>query len=211
MKIALIGGTGNVGKVILNEALSRGHEVTAIIREGSKLDVNNKNLKVVVGDLFDVNRISKTFEGHDIILSAFGPKHGEEGTLIAATENLIKAAKNASVPRILSMGGAGSLLVGDNVRLVDTPEFPDAWKPIALAHGDALDIYRKESNLNWTNVSPAAFIEAGARTGNYRTSENNLIVNEKGESRISFEDFAVAMLDEAENPKFSKKRFTVAY
>lgn len=211
MKIALIGGNGNVGKVILNEALSRGHEVTAIIREGSKLDVTNKNLKVVVGDLFDLDTISKTFEGHDVILSAFGPKHGEEGTLITATENLIKAAKKASVPRILSMGGAGSLLVGDNVRLVDTPDFPESWKPIAIAHGDALEVYKKETELNWTNLSPAAFLEPGTKKGNYRTSENNLIVDEKGESRITFEDFAVAMLDEVENPKFSKKRFTVAY
>lgn len=211
MKIALIGGNGNVGKVILNEALSRGHEVTAIIRKGSNLDVNNKNLKVVVGDLFDIDTISKTFKGHDIILSAFGPKYGEEGTLITATENLIKAAKNASIHRILSMGGAGSLLVGDNVRLVDTPEFPEAWKPIAIAHGDALEVYKKETELNWTNLSPAAFLEPGTKKGNYRTSENNLIVDEKGESRITFEDFAIAMLDEVENPRFNKKRFTVAY
>lgn len=211
MKIAFIGGTGNVGKVILNEALSRGHEVTAIVREGSKIDLANESLKVVVADLFDTTSISKAFEGHDIIISAFGPKHGEERTLITATENLIEGAKNASVPRVLSMGGAGSLLVGDNVKLVETPEFPEDWKPIALAHGDALEVYKTETELNWTNVSPAAFIQPGTRTGRYRTSENNLIVDEKGESRISFEDFAVAILDEAENPKFTQKRFTAAY
>lgn len=211
MKIAFIGGTGNVGKVILKEALSRGHEVTAIVRDGSKIELANENLNIVVADLFDATSISKVFEGHDIIISAFGPKHGEERTLITATENLIKGAKIASVPRVLSMGGAGSLLVGDNVKLVETPEFPEDWKPIALAHGDALDVYRGETELNWTNVSPAAFIEPGTRTEKYRTSENNLIVDEKGESRISFEDFAVAILDEAENPKFKQKRFTAAY
>ena len=109
------------------------------------------------------------------------------------------------------MGGAGSLLVEEGIKLVETKDFPSDWKPIALAHGEALEQYRQEKNLNWTNLSPAAFIEPGKRTGVYRTSEDYLVVDEKGVSRISFEDFAFAMLDEVEKSKFSRKRFTVGY
>lgn len=210
MKIALVGGTGNVGKVILKEALSRGHEVTAILREEAKLE-NSNNLKTVIADVLNEESLSKALKGHDLVISAFGPKHGDERSLVEATKNLINATKKAGVPRLLSMGGAGSLLVDGETKLVDTKDFPADWKPIALAHGDALDVYRAEKELNWTNLSPAAFIEAGVKEGKYRTSENDLIVDEKGVSRITFEDFADAMLNEAENPKFSQKRFTVAY
>ncbi|GAA0122942.1 MAG: NAD(P)-dependent oxidoreductase [Clostridium argentinense] len=211
MKIALIGATGNVGKVILKEALLRGHEVTAIVRNISKVNDKQDNLKVIEGDIFDEERLSKIIEGKDIVISAFGPKQGEEKVLVDATKSLIKSVKKAGVPRLLSMGGAGSLLVEEGIKLVETKDFPSDWKPIALAHGEALEQYRQEKNLNWTNLSPAAFIEPGKRTGVYRTSEDYLVVDEKGVSRISFEDFAFAMLDEVEKSKFSRKRFTVGY
>lgn len=211
MKIALIGANGNVGKIILKEALLRGHEVTGIVRNISKNEEKQANLKLIEGDIFDEENISKAIEGNDIVISAFGPKHGEEKTLVEATKRLIAAVKEAGVPRILSMGGAGSLLVEGDIKLVETNGFPESWKPIALAHGEDLDYYKKEKNINWTNLSPAAMLEAGKRTGIYRIGENYLITDEKGESHISFEDFAFAMLEEVEKPKFSGKRFTVGY
>ncbi|WP_461612491.1 NAD(P)-dependent oxidoreductase [Clostridium sp. Marseille-QA1073] len=211
MKIALIGANGNVGKVILKEALLRGHQVTGIVHNILKVNSEQDNLKFIEGDIFDEERLSKAIEGNDIVISAFGPKHGEEETLVDATKNLINAVKKAGVPRLLSMGGAGSLLVEGGIKLVETKDFPSDWKPIALAHGEALEKYKQEKNLNWTNLSPAAFIEPGKRTGVYRTSEDYLVVDEKGYSRISFEDFAFAMLNEVEEPKFSRRRFTVGY
>ncbi|HCQ90768.1 MAG TPA: 3-beta hydroxysteroid dehydrogenase [Clostridium sp.] len=211
MKIALIGANGNVGKVILKEALLRGHQVTGIVHNISKVESTQDNLKFIEGDIFDEERLSKAIEGNDIVISAFGPKHGEEKSLVDATKSLINAVKKAGVPRLLSMGGAGSLLVEGGIKLVETKDFPSDWKPIALAHGEALEQYKQEKNLNWTNLSPAAFIEPGKRTGAYRTSEDYLVVDEKGVSRISFEDFAFAMLNEVEEPKFSRKRFTVGY
>ena len=211
MKIALIGANGNVGKVILKEALLRGHQVTGIVHNISKVESTQNNLKFIEGDIFDEERLSKAIEGNDIVISAFGPKHGEEKSLVDATKSLINSVKKAGVPRLLSMGGAGSLLVEGGIKLVETKDFPSDWKPIALAHGEALEQYKQEKNLNWTNLSPAAFIEPGKRTGAYRTSEDYLVVDEKGVSRISFEDFAFAMLDEVEEPKFSHRRFTVGY
>jgi uncharacterized protein len=211
MKIALIGATGMIGKRILEEALARGHEVTAIVRDPSRVKIENERLNVVIGNIFDEESIARAVRGHDLVISAFGPKAGEEQTLMEATRSLMNGVKKSGVSRLLSVGGAGSLEVAPGVQLVDTPEFPDFIKPIALAHRDALEIYRQETELNWTNVSPAAFIEPGERTGTYRTGIDQLVVNEKGESRISAEDYAVAMLDEVENSRFSRMRFTVAY
>ena len=211
MKIVLIGSNGNVGKIILKEALLRGHEVTGIVRNLSKNESKDINLKLIEGDIFDEENLSKAIKGNDIVISAFGPKHGEEKSLIDATKCLINAVKKAGVPRLISMGGAGSLLVEGNVKLVETKGFPSDWKPIALAHGEALEYYKKEEKLNWTNFSPAAMIETGKRTGIYNSGEDHLVIDEKGDSHISFEDFAFAMLDEVEKPKFSRRRFTIGY
>ncbi len=211
MKIALIGANGNVGKVILKEALLRGHEVTGIVHNLSKIESEQVNLKLIEGDIFDEENISRAIEGNDIVISTFGPKQGEEKSLVYAAKSLINSVKKAGVPRLLSMGGAGSLLVDGDIKLVETKDFPSDWKPIALAHGDALEYYKQEEKLNWTNLSPAAFIEPGKRTGVYRIGEDHLVIDEKGVSHISFEDFAFAMLDEVEKPKFSRRRFTVGY
>jgi uncharacterized protein len=211
MKIALFGATGMIGQRILAEALSRGHEVTAIVRDPVRLDKEHERLRVVVGDIFDENKVAQAVRGHDVVISAFGPKAGEEKTLIEATRSLINGVKKSGVDRLIAVGGAGSLEVAPGVQLVNTPDFPDFIKPIALAHREALNIYLQEKELNWTNVSPAAMIAPGERTGTYRTDTDRLVVDENGESRISAEDFAVAILDEVENPRFSRMRFTVGY
>jgi putative NADH-flavin reductase len=211
MKIALFGATGTIGQRILKEALDRGHEVTALLRDLSKLNVQSDRFHKVVADASDADQVANAVRGHDIVISSIGPRPGQERTFVETTKSLIEGVKRSGVRRLLAVGGAGSLEVAPGVQLVDTPEFPEQWKEIAWVHRDVLDLYRQETDLEWTNLSPAAFIQPGERTGKYRIGTDQLVVDEKGESRISAEDYAVALLDEAENPKFIRKRFTVAY
>ncbi|MCR8631175.1 NAD(P)-dependent oxidoreductase [Paenibacillus radicis (ex Xue et al. 2023)] len=213
MKIALMSASGTIGQRILEEALMRGHQVTAIVRDPSRITKQNENLTVVTGNIFEEASVAKAVVGHDVVISAFGPAFGsgEEHTLVEATRALIKGVKSAGVDRLLAVGGAASLEVAPGVLLIDTPEFPEIVKPTATAHRDALDVYRQEKELNWTNLSPAAKIAPGERTGKYRTGTEQLIVDEKGESYISAEDYAIAMLDEVEKPQYSRQRFTVGY
>lgn len=210
MKIALIGANGTVGQRILQEALNRGHEVAAIVREKSSIGQTHKNLAVVTGDLLAQDSISKAVAGYDLVISAYGPKNGQEAAMKAVAQGLVGAVKQAGVKRLLIVGGAGSLEVAPGLQLVNAPSFPDAWKPIALAHGEALEVYRK-ADLDWTYFSPAAMFEPGERTGTFRLGTDQLVVDEKGESHISTEDYAIAMLDEVENPHFIRKRFTIGY
>lgn len=210
MKIAIIGSTGTIGQRIVKEALERGHQVTAIVRDTAKATLQDANLSIVVGDILKADSIAAAVTGHDVVISAYGPQFGAEATLIEATQSLIDGVKQSGTRRLITVGGAGSLEVAPGLQLVDTPAFPDAWKPIGLAHRDALGVLRS-SDVNWTNVSPAALIEPGERTGAYRTGKDSLLANEQGESRISAEDYAVALLDEAEKPQHICSRFTVAY
>ncbi|GIM46601.1 hypothetical protein DNHGIG_21500 [Collibacillus ludicampi] len=210
MKIALIGATGTIGQRILQEALERGHQVTAIVRDPARLAIKHPNLQSVIGDIFNEESIAAAAAGHEAVISAYGPAHGQEQTLIDAVKSLVSGVQRAGVRRVLAVGGAGSLEVAPGVQLVDTPEFPSAWKSIALAHRDALEVYRT-CDLDWTCLCPAALIEPGEKTGKYRIGTDQLVVNENGESRISAEDYAVAMIDELENPRFVRKRFTVGY
>ena len=128
----------------------------------------------------------------------------------AVAETLTDAVKQAGVQRLLIVGGAGSLEVAPGLQLANSPTFPEAWKPIATAHIEALEVYLK-ADLNWTYFSPAAMFQPGERTGTFRIGSDQLLVDEKGESRISTEDYAIAMLDEVEKPRFIRKRFTIAY
>jgi putative NADH-flavin reductase len=210
-KIALLGATGMIGQRVLKEALLRGYKVTAVVRNASKVTEKHENLSVVTGDLTDEESIVKAVSGHDVVISAYGPAHGNEQALIEASRTLIAAVKRAGVQRLLAVGGAGSLEVAPGLQLVDAPGFPDAYKPVALAHRDALTVYLEEKELDWTNVSPAAEIAPGERTGVYRTGTDQLVADEQGNSRISAEDYAVALVDEVENHAFSRRRFTVAY
>ncbi|MCZ8514486.1 NAD(P)-dependent oxidoreductase [Paenibacillus filicis] len=210
MKIALIGAGGTIGQRILKEALDRGHQVTVIARNPAGVSVQNERLSVAAGDIFDAAGIAKAAEGHDAVISAYGPKTGEEQELVRATRSLIEGVKRSGVGRLLAVGGAGSLEVAPGVKLIDMPGFPDFVKPIAAAHSDALDVLRQETELDWVSFSPAGLIEPGERTGRYRKDKDRVVVNEQGESRISAEDYAVAMLDEAERPAYHRERFTAA-
>ncbi|NNU76725.1 NAD(P)-dependent oxidoreductase [Clostridium estertheticum] len=211
MKIVIIGSNGNVGKVILNEAISRNYEITAIVHNQSKYINEHDNLKIIQADAFDEKSLVNAIKGNDLVISAFGPKPGDEGSLLVVTKNLINATKKALVPRLIAIGGAGSLYVAPGLKLVDSESFPTDWKPIGLAHSGALELYKNENELDWTVLSPAALFETGVRTGKYNIGIDNLIVDEQGESKISFEDYALALVDEVENHKFSRERFTIGY
>jgi putative NADH-flavin reductase len=211
MKIVLFGATGWIGSCILKEALSRGHEVTAVLRDTSKL-APAPNLEVVLGDLFDGHTVEAVARGKDAILSAYGPGvgQGDPRTLVTAANMLVEGARKAGVSRVIVINGAGSLEVAPGVPLIDTPQFPEDWKPLGRAHADALAIYRA-SSLDWTALSPAAMVQPGERTGTYRAGSELLVMDEQGNSSISPEDLAVAMLDELERPQNVGRRMTVAY
>ena len=211
MKILLFGATGWIGSNILKEALARGHEVTAVLRSLDKL-APAPNLTQVRGDLFDGHSVEDAARGKDAILSAFGPGvgGGDPQTLVKAARALLDGAHKAGVKRLIVINGAGSLEVAPGVQLIDTAQFPEDWKPLGRAHADALAIYRT-SVLDWTALSPAAMVQPGGRTGQYRTGTEQLVVDAQGNSTISPEDLAVAMLDELENPQNLSRRMTVAY
>ena len=217
--IVLLGATGYVGRALLNEALERGEKVTAIVRNADKLkDIDNPNLTIVTGDITDPAVIEKYAKGKDAIISAYNPgwanPHIAEDTL-KNYPRILEGAKKAGVPRLLIVGGGGSLFVAPGVRLYDTEGFPEAWLPGSKSLGEFyLNTLTKENDIDWIFLSPAANLgnlEYGKRTGKYRVGKDDLLVDEKGDSFISVEDYAVAMLDELENPKHHKERFTVAY
>jgi putative NADH-flavin reductase len=211
--IVLFGSTGMIGQRILAEASSRGHKVTAVVRETSRTGEHRANLSYRTGDIFKPDQIAAAAVDHDVVVSAYGPGTGDASLIVKAAHSLIEGLTRVEPIRLIVVSGAGSLEVKPGVQLVDTPDFPAAWKPAALAHREALDVFRKAgfAEFDWTAISPSAVIEPGTRTGHYRTATDQLIVDAKGVSRISAEDFAVAMIDEIENTKFDGKRFTVGY
>ena len=203
MKVALIGITGRVGSRVADELLKRGHQVTGIARNPA--DVNPQpGLTVKQGDATDPQALTPLLTGHDAVISA-------SRFVSSDAKPLLSAVKDAGVPRLLVVGGAGSLLVAPGKMLIDTPEFPDAYKPEARAGVVFLDTLRQENVLNWTFLSPAALFEPGERTGTFRLGDDSLLVDAGGKSWISMEDYAIALADEIETPKHSRRRFTVGY
>lgn len=203
MKIALIGATGFIGQHLLTEALARKHLVTALVRNPAKLtDAPGLTSKAL--DIHNAAQVTAALAGQDAAIISVH----HDGLDLQA---LIDAVKASGVPRLLVVGGAGSLEVAPGVQLVDTPEFPTEWKAVALAAREFLNLLRAEKTLDWTYLSPSAFIEPGQRTGKFRLGTEQLLVNDQGESRISNQDFAVALIDELENPAHSQQRFTVGY
>ena len=207
MKIVLYGATGKAGSRILKELTSRGHQVVAVTRTvgGLPAAVERKQ-----DDLSDVDAIAATISGADAVVSAYAPPAENTDELIGVTERQIAAVKKAGVPRLVVVGGAGSLEVSPGVSLLASGHLPEAWVPIARSHETALHLLQA-SDINWTYFSPAAFFEPGQRTGKFRRGTNQLISNEKGESRISMEDYAIALVDELEKPAHERARFTVGY
>ena len=213
MKIALIGATGFVGSAILREALDRGHEVTAIVRHPEKVQPHVK-LRPQKGDVYNADEVARLVAGHDVVISAFNPGLSDPDIYnhqVKGTEAIIKGVKQAGVKRVLWVGGAGSLEVKPGVQGVDTPEFPKDWKSGALATREALHMLRKETGLEWSFLSPSADLSPGQRTGKFRLGKDQLLVDASGKSRISIEDYAMAMIDEVEHPRHIRQRFTVGY
>jgi putative NADH-flavin reductase len=213
MKIALIGATGFVGSAILKEALSRGHHVTAVVRNSGKV-TPQPHVTAVSMDLYDENALAKVLTSHEAVISAFNPGWADTdiyNNTLKGTHAILSAVKKAGVKRLLVVGGAGSLEIKPGLQLVDTPDFPAQWKQGALGAREALNVIRKENDLDWSFISPAAFLKPGLRTGKFRLGGDQLVTDAKGESHISVEDMAVAILDEIEHPQHLRKRFTLAY
>ncbi|MGZ3873771.1 MAG: NAD(P)-dependent oxidoreductase [Mucilaginibacter sp.] len=212
MNIAIFGASGRIGSRIVNEALSRGHAVTAVMRHPENYKIDNPHLKAARGDIFKTQDVESGVFAHDAVISAYNfTKGATPSTIVEVTVPLLNGLKQAGVKRLIVVGGAGSLEVSPGMQLVDTPGFPEAYKPSALAHREALKIYQNEKELEWTVVSPAAEILPGERTGVFRTAKDQLLTDEQGISHISMEDFAVAVIDELENPRHIRERFTVGY
>lgn len=208
MKIAVIGANGKSGSLIVKEALSRGHAVTAIVRKAdAKVD---PKADVLVKDLFDLTY--DDLKPFDVIVDAFATWTPESLPLHQTSLKHLTDILSGKPNRLLVVGGAGSLYVNPelSVRLVDTPEFPEDFKPLATNMAKALDELKKCDNVNWTYLSPAIeFVADGARTGHYTAGGEQFMVNSQGKSQISYADYAIAMVDEAENAKHVKQRFTV--
>jgi len=209
MNILIIGATGTLGSRILTELVSRGHNVTAVVRDPSKLETH-ENVTATAADIFDSASIADAAEGADVVVSAYGPGPEHPELLLKATQALIAGVEASGVKRLIAVGGAGSLEVAPGLQLVDAPDFPPSWRSIAIAHRDALELLRA-SHLDWTSVSPAAFIRPGERTGKYRVGKDQLLVDAEGQSKISAEDFAIAIADEVENARHIRGRFTAAW
>jgi len=214
-KIALIGASGFIGSAILHEALSRGIKVTAIVRNTDKIKVINENLTVKKGDIFDTKGLSKLLKNSDAVISAYNPgwKNPEiVKDTITGYKSILEAVRKSGVKRLQVVGGAGSLLVAPGKRLMDTDVFPKEFKPIVEALAKVLtDFLPKEKNLDWVFFSPAGIIEPGERTGKYRLGKNEVIADTSGNSKISVEDYAKAMIDEFEKPHHHSERFTIGY
>ncbi|MWL87636.1 NAD(P)-dependent oxidoreductase [Cupriavidus sp. SW-Y-13] len=202
MKIAIIGATGNVGTRLTDEALRRGHTVTALARQASKLPTRDGVVAKDI-DVSNAQVLADALRGSDVVISTVR-------FLQATASQITDAVKAAGVKRLLVVGGAGSLYIAPGKQLVDTPEFPDAYKAEASAGRDFLNALKKETSLEWTFLSPSALFTPGERTGKFRLGKEDLLATADGSS-ISMEDYAMAMLDEIEQPEHVRERFTVGY
>ena len=203
MKIALIGATGNIGAKILNEAVERGHQVTGIARDVAGLEGRN-GVTAAQCDIADEDGLAGILRGHDAVIVSV--KHNS-----CDVDHVYAACRQAGVKRVLVVGGAASLEVAPGVRLLDSPGFPEEIKVEAAPAAVALERIRGVDDLDWTFLCPSIIIAPGERTGKFRLGGDELLKDANGDSRISQEDFAVAMLDEVEKPQHVRRRFTVGY
>jgi len=211
MKIALIGASGFIGSAIRKEALSRGHQVTALVSNPAKIPAE-RNLFVQKSDALDTAQLATQLKGHDVVISAFSGHANADvfGYYMGGIRSIVQAVRNATIPRLLLVGGAGSLEIEPGVQLLDTPSFPAEWKATAEGARAALQLLRGVTYLDWTVLSPPPMIHPGVRSGKYRTARDQVIAGANGPADISLEDLAVAMVDEAESAAHRQQRFTAA-
>ena len=217
MKVALIGATGFVGSHVLAELVNRGHEVTAISRNPDKVLLKGDLIHSIKGDVLIEDEVAILVAGNDAVISAYNPGWTNPNIFteaLAGSKSIQAGVEKSGVKRFLYIGGAGSLEVAPGIQLIDTPNFPEEYKPGAEAARQYHDILKRSDILDWTFLSPAIEMHpgtSGLRKGIYRIGLDNPVFDEKGRSIISAEDLAVAIVDEIESPQFVKKRFTVAY
>ncbi|GAB1347747.1 NAD(P)-dependent oxidoreductase [Cloacibacterium normanense] len=215
-KVAVIGATGFVGTQVVKELANRGYSVNALARNTSKIE-ESENVKAVTADIYNTAELSEILKGNDAVISAFNPGWTNPNIFedfLKGAESIEKAVEESGVKRFITVGGAGSLYIAENLQLIDTPEFPAEIKPGAEAARQYLEMIKKNENLEWTFFSPAIEMHqgtAGVRKGTYRTALENPVFDENGRSVLSVEDVAVALVDELENNQFVKQRFTAAY
>ena len=214
-EIVLIGASGFVGSAILNEALDRGHKVEAVVRHPEKITTVHKNLVVTQSDVSFIDNVTEVCKGADAVISAYNPgwknpEIAEETTRVYRV--ILEGVRKSGVKRFLVVGGAGSLFVSPGKRLMDSGVIPESFIPAlrALA-GIYLNDLVSEKRIDWVFFSPAGNLQQGKRTGKFRLGKDDLIVNETGESKISVQDYAVAMIDEVEKPAHHQERFTIGY
>ncbi|WP_108823109.1 NAD(P)-dependent oxidoreductase [Dysgonomonas sp. Marseille-P4361] len=213
MKVALIGATGFVGSHLLEELLSRNYEVTAIARDVNKIPLKNEKLHVVSADITNVDALAEALKGNDVVVSAYNAGWSNPNLyndFLKGSEAIQKAVKQSGVNRLIVVGGGGSLFI-DGVQIVDGPDFPEQFKAGATAARDYLNMLKNEAELNWTFFSPALDMFPGTRTGQYRLGTESPVFDNDGESKISVQDAAVAIVDEIEKSNYSRRRFTVGY
>lgn len=215
-KVAVIGATGFVGTQVVNELANRGYSVEAIVRDASKVEQNDKVSAKSI-DVNNIDELSEALKGSDAVISTFNAGWTNPNLyndFLTGSENIEKAVEKAGVKRFITVGGAGSLYIADGVQIVDTPDFPEAYKPGATAARDYLNKIKENNTLDWTFFSPAIEMNqanAGSRTGKYRTSLETPVLNEEGRSILSVEDVAVVLVDELEQNNHIRERFTAAY
>jgi uncharacterized protein len=211
MRLVIFGASGLLGTRLVSEALARGHQLTAVARDVARIDDRGGQVATAAADVTDPGSVAAVAGGHDAALSAV-TQHDRPEMLVDAARGLLAGLSTAGVRRLVVAGGAGSLLVASGQRLMDTEGFHEEWKPEAIAAAAALDVFRQaDTDVEWSYVSPGALLAPGERTGHYRLGGDELLVDEHGKSAISMEDFAIAMLDEAEDAKHPRQRFTAAH
>ncbi len=213
MRITVFGAAGNVGSRVVAEALSRGHEVTAVVRDRARFNELHADANARAGDAGNVEDVAELSAGQDAVISATRPASGRESELVTTTKVLMDGLARTGV-RLLFVGGAARLTVpgSGGTALIDDPKFlPASSRVIAQACLDQFEACRAETRVDWAYLSPPAQMEPGERTGNYRLGTNELVLDAEGNSKISTEDLAVVLLDEAEQPKHHRVGFTAAY
>lgn len=214
-KVVIIGASGFVGSAILKEALERGFQVTAVVRNPEKIKISTPTLKITKADASSIDAVAEVSKGADAVISAFNPGWANpniyEETL-KIYPAILEGVKKAGVKRLLIVGGAGTLFVAPGLRVVDSGAIPAEIIGGVKSLGEFyLNTLMNEKEIDWTFFSPAGSLEPGERTGKYRLGKDDLIINDKGESKISVQDYAKAMVDELENPQHHQERFTIGY
>lgn len=215
-KVAVIGATGFVGAHVVKELANRGYEVEAIVRDASKVEQSDK-VKAKSIDVNNIDELAEGLKGNDAVISTYNAGWANPNLyqdFLNGSGNIEKAVQQSGIKRLIVVGGAGSLYTPDHVQIVDTPDFPDAYKPGATAARDYLNKIKENTTLDWTFFSPAIEMNqanVGTRVGAYRTSLETPVFDENGRSILSVEDVAVALVDELEQNNHIRERFTAAY